>query len=89
MFKGRGEPDVIREFTLAVDTPTVGVIRLLTETRLASSNSEARRLIEQGGVTIDGNRITDPNAAIRLNRWVTVRVGKRNFLKVHRADPTA
>ena len=89
MFKGRGEPDVIREFTLAIDTPTVGVIRLLTETRLASSNSEARRLIEQGGVTIDGNRITDPNAAIRLNRWVTVRVGKRNFLKVHRADPTA
>ncbi|MRR36313.1 tyrosine--tRNA ligase, partial [bacterium] len=89
MFKGRGEPDVIRELTLAIDTPTVGVIRLLTETRLASSNSEARRLIEQGGVTIDGNRITDPNAAIRLNRWVTVRVGKRNFLKVHRADPTA
>jgi tyrosyl-tRNA synthetase len=89
MFKGKGEPDVIPEFTLRLDAPTVGVIRLLTETKLASSNSEARRLIEQGGVTIDGNRITDPNASIRLSRWVTVRVGKRNFLKVHRADATA
>jgi tyrosyl-tRNA synthetase len=88
MFKGKGQPDVIREFTFTMDSPTVGIIRLLTETKLASSNSEARRLIEQGGVTIDGNRITDPNASIRLTRWVTVRVGKRNFLKVHRADAT-
>lgn len=88
MFKGKGEPDVIREFTLSTDTPSVGIIRLLTETKLASSNSEARRLVEQGGVTIDGNRITDPNAQVRLSRWVTVRVGKRNFLKVHRSGAT-
>jgi tyrosyl-tRNA synthetase len=87
IFVKKDLPDEIPEFTIVSDTPTVGILRLLTETKLVSSNSEARRLIDQGGVSIDGNRITDQDAVVRLTKWVIVKVGKRKFLKVHRAEP--
>lgn len=86
VFKKKDLPDEIPECSIAVDTSTIGILRLLTETSLAASNSEARRLIEQGGVTVDGNRITDHTAVIRLTRGVIVKVGKRKFLKVLRAE---
>jgi tyrosyl-tRNA synthetase len=63
----------------------VSILRLLTETGLASSNGEARRLIDQGGVSIDGVRITDSNTTIPLSTGVIVKVGKRKFLKVTKA----
>jgi tyrosyl-tRNA synthetase len=87
IFVKKDLPDEIPEFTIVSDTPAVGILRLLTETKLVSSNSEARRLIDQGGVSIDGNRITDQDAMVRLTKWVIVKVGKRKFLKVHRAEP--
>jgi tyrosyl-tRNA synthetase len=87
IFVKKDLPDEIPEFTIVSDTPTVGILRLLTETKLVSSNSEGRRLIDQGGVSIDGTRITDQDAVVRLTKWVIVKVGKRKFLKVHRAEP--
>jgi tyrosyl-tRNA synthetase len=86
IFKKKDLPDEVPEFAIPLDTPTVGILRLLTETGLAASNSEARRLVEQGGVTVDGNRITEHTATVRLTRAVIVKVGKRKFLKVLKAD---
>jgi len=55
----------------------------ITERGLAKSNSEARRLIKQGAVTIDGKRITDENAQTEFKQGETIiQVGKRRFLKV-------
>jgi tyrosyl-tRNA synthetase len=85
IFVKKDLPDEIPEFTLRVDDGAVGILRLLTDTGLVSSNSEARRLIDQGGVSIDGTRITDPNTTIPLSRSVIVKVGKRKFMKVTRA----
>ena len=63
------------------------VARLLVETELAPSMSEARRLMEQGGVRIDGERVTRTDAEIELaaDRSLLVQVGKRRFLRVRGA----
>jgi tyrosyl-tRNA synthetase len=82
IFVRKDLPDEIPEVTLTPDDGTMGIIRLLTETGLASSNSDARRLIDQGGVSIDGTRIEDQQAMIDLTRGVVVKVGKRKFVRV-------
>jgi tyrosyl-tRNA synthetase len=58
--------------------------RLLVETALAASMAEARRLIEQGGVSVDGERITRVDHEVDLsgNRAALLQVGKRRFLRV-------
>ena len=85
IFVKKDLPDEIPECAIKAEEGGVSILRLLTETRLASSNGEARRLIEQGGVSIDGVRITDSNTTIPLSTGVIVKVGKRKFLKVHKA----
>lgn len=55
---------------------------LLVGTGLAASKGEARRLIEQGGVKINGEKVTSSSAEIDLNGELIVQVGKRNFLKI-------
>jgi len=51
----------------------------MAEAKLAASRSEAIRLIKQGGVTIDGQKIDDFNAPVA--RGVTIKAGKRKYLK--------
>lgn len=56
---------------------------LLVEANLAASKSEARRLIEQGAVEIDGKRFDDPNSIIKISdKEILLQVGKRRFLKI-------
>jgi tyrosyl-tRNA synthetase len=45
------------------------------------SRSEAKRLIEQGGVTIDGKKITDVNSKIKLEKGQVLKIGKRKYIK--------
>ena len=85
IFVKKDLPDEIPECSIRADDGAVGILRLLTETKLASSNGEARRLIDQGGVSVDGVRITDSNTTIPVSKGVIVKVGKRKFLKVHQA----
>ncbi len=75
-------PDVIEEFVLSNGSTETSVVGLLALSKLASSKSEARRLIEQGGVSINGERITDLNAGIPQTREFIIKVGKRKFLKI-------
>ena len=49
---------------------------------MTSSTSEALRLIEQGGVKIDSNKVTDTKLKIKKNSEATYQVGKRKFLKI-------
>lgn len=55
---------------------------LLEFTKLTSSKSEARRMIEQGGVRVDGAVIGDRDAVIRPKDGLVVQVGKRKFIKI-------
>ncbi|MBU6142151.1 tyrosine--tRNA ligase [Patescibacteria group bacterium] len=55
---------------------------LLLETGMAASKSEARRLIEQGGVKLDGERQTEPMRTVALGGEIVLQVGKHKFLKI-------
>jgi tyrosyl-tRNA synthetase len=60
------------------------LVALMTAHALAPSASEARRLIQQGGVSVNDEKITDPNAAfaIEAGTVLIIRVGKRKFIKL-------
>lgn len=62
----------------------VWVVELLRLTGLAKSGSEARRLIQQGGVRWDGEKIEDVNTLLSLDEEHTLQVGKRKFLRVRK-----
>jgi tyrosyl-tRNA synthetase len=47
-------------------------------TQVPPSRSEARRLVEQGGVELDGKKVTDPKAVIDVKDGMILRVGKKN-----------
>ena len=85
IFVKRDVPKEIPECSIVAENGGVGILRLLTETQLVPSKSEARRLIDQGGVSIDGTRISDQNAVIPLSSSVIVRVGKLKFMRVSKA----
>jgi tyrosyl-tRNA synthetase len=68
-------------------TPAGGVAELawaIRQAKLATSTSEARRLVEQGGVDVDGQRVTDPKAKLEPGRDHLVRVGSktRRFARI-------
>jgi tyrosyl-tRNA synthetase len=68
-------PDEIEE--KSVPGPTT-LLKALVETGLVSSNGEGRRLVAQGGVTLDGNRQEDANASLPAGKHL-VKLGKRRF----------
>lgn len=73
-------PDEIEETTMAAGNYNLS--DLLVNTNLASSKKEAKRLIEQGGVKLNSEKVSDTNAEIELKDEILLQVGKRNFLKV-------
>ena len=82
IFRGKQTPDDIEERTLA--SGPWKLPRLLVEVSLAASMAEARRLIEQGGVYVEGERRSQTDFELNLDpdRSILIQVGKRKFLKV-------
>lgn len=62
--------------------PSIWIVNLLTDSGLCQSGGEARRMIKQKAVTVNNEKITDENANIEIGGELTVKVGKRRFLKV-------
>ena len=60
----------------------MGILDFLCATKLFPSKSEARRMVEQGGIQIDGNKITDPKSVVAMASEFMVQKGKKVFLKV-------
>jgi tyrosyl-tRNA synthetase len=56
--------------------------KLLVAAGLAGSNSEARRLIEQGAVTVDGEKLLDSNEELAVRSGMILKVGKRRFARI-------
>lgn len=75
-------PEVRVPRTILKPEGTVWIARLLQATGLASGTREARRLVEQGGVLVDGERIADPDAEIPFRAGMVVQVGRRKFARV-------
>lgn len=82
IFIRKEAPTKVPEQTLTLKDGSITIVQLLSKTRLASSNGEARRLVNQGGVSIDGQKISDPNDVVTPGDGIMVKVGKRKFLRV-------
>jgi tyrosyl-tRNA synthetase len=73
-------PDDIPEYKL--ETDEVKLANLMKDTKLVDSTSEAVRLIKQGAVTINGEKVTDKDYVIKRLEDFILKAGKRKFLKV-------
>jgi len=84
VFARRETPEEVREVRLPSGARPVWVPKLLVTLGLARSNGEARRLIEQGGVYLDGVRLADSSREIPAASSSTclIKVGKRHFVRV-------
>jgi tyrosyl-tRNA synthetase len=77
----KGEtPDEIPVF--ALNKANNGVLDVLNDSGLCSSKSEARRMIEQGGVRVDGDKLEDIEFEFEAGKEYLLQVGKRKFVKV-------
>jgi tyrosyl-tRNA synthetase len=78
----RETPEDVAEVTLSLaGQASLPLAAVLADAKLASSRSEARRLVTQGGVTVNGERASDPQAALAAGEYL-VKVGKRHFAKL-------
>ncbi len=75
-------PADLRRVTVETDGAPIKIANLLKEAGLANSTTAAYRLIEQGGVRIDGEKLTDANLALRPGATHVFQVGKREFAQV-------
>jgi tyrosyl-tRNA synthetase len=85
MFRDKGLPDEIPESDLPGDLVAddgVWLVRALTHVGLASSSSAARRLIREGGVRLDGERVEDEQTRLPRGAEALLQVGKRRYCRV-------
>ena len=85
---GAGNGDSAPTVELTGDDLTDGTLELLTalvKAEMTASRSEARRAVEQGGVTVDGEKVTDVKAMLteeQLKAGVLLKKGKKSFKKL-------
>ena len=77
-----GIPDDLREVTLIAVDAGLGIAQLLKQAGLTPSTSESLRMVEQGGVRLDGEKVTDKALTIAKGTTVVAQVGKRKFARV-------
>ncbi len=82
---------VFSEKESPTNIPTIKIIEekmalseLIAKSKLVDSNSEIRRLIEQGGVEVDDMKITDPKKEITIKNDMVIKIGKRKFVKIQK-----
>lgn len=81
VFGKKEKPTDIEEFVMSGKSP-VALLDAMVASKLADSKSEARRLIQQGGVRVDEARVDDPSTKLSGQKSHLLQVGKRKFLKV-------
>ena len=80
-FQKGAKPKDIETFSISMDDG-IAIGNLLKESGLVQSTSEAMRLVKQGAVKINDEKIDDPKLSIEKNQELLVQVGKRRFLKI-------
>lgn len=81
VFSRREEPEEMLQYRMP-ERGTIWIAKLLAEAGLARSTSEARRLLKQGAVSIDGERVADEDLRLEVKSPLVVKVGKKRFLKL-------
>ncbi len=82
-FRGGAMPEDIPEKTLDTGGEGIGIATALTQCGLTSSNSDAFRMVKQGGVRIDGEKVSDRSLQLEAGFEGILQVGKRKFCKAH------
>jgi tyrosyl-tRNA synthetase len=82
IFINKGIPDDIPEIKIL--EKEINILDLITKVDFAPTKSEARRLVIQGGVTINDKKITDFKKDIAIEDEMILKVGKRKFIKIHK-----
>ena len=77
-----GIPDEVPEISISIDAATIGIAQLLKLAGLVESTSEAYRAIEQGGVKLNSEKVTDKHLSLNKGVTVVAQVGKRKFAKI-------
>jgi tyrosyl-tRNA synthetase len=82
VFRGREAPDQVEECEFALAGATsIPLAKLLADTHLVTSKSEGQRLIAQGGVSVNGERVSDRQLALGAGEFL-VKAGKRKFVRL-------
>ena len=81
-FRQGAMPEDMAEVTLSTAGQAMAIAQVLKASGLTASTSEALRMIEQGGVRIDGERVADKALRLDARRTVVLQVGKRKFARV-------
>lgn len=84
IFAGGGNSDDMPSTTIAAADLTdgkIGILTLLVKCRLCPSNGEARRLVTQNGIAVNGEKFTDPKGLVDLSEPVVIKKGKKIFHK--------
>jgi tyrosyl-tRNA synthetase len=89
LFRRKEVPDEMPEFSLSADDPELGaqegqvsVSRLLVRAGLVSSNADAQRQIQQGAVSVNGEKVADRMARVAATGELVLQRGKRHFARV-------
>ncbi|MCY9588499.1 tyrosine--tRNA ligase [Paenibacillus chitinolyticus] len=85
VFQQRALPDDIEEVELAageLEDGGIRLVKLLVTLGLQATNGEAKRSIQQGGVRLNEEKVTDPNASVEVKDGDILQVGKRKFAKI-------
>lgn len=77
-----GIPDDVPETRVDIGSQSIGIASLLKQIGLVESTSEALRAIDQGGVRIDGEKVSDKNLQLAKGTTFVAQVGKRKFAKI-------
>ncbi len=77
-----GIPEDVPQVELIIDGESIGIAQLLKQAGLTPSTSEANRMIEQGGVKIDGEKVDDKALVLRKGKTLVAQVGKRKFARI-------
>jgi tyrosyl-tRNA synthetase len=81
-FKQGALPEDIPDFQVAAEGGTVGLVQILKQTGLTASTSEGMRMIGQGGVRVDGEKIADKSLQLPRGTTAILQVGKRKFARI-------
>lgn len=81
-FSKNAIPDEMPEYTIATENGELPIGHVLREAELVSSTSEAMRMIKQGGVKIDGEKVVDTKLVCNAGTTAVYQVGKRKFARI-------
>lgn len=85
IFSGKGDSENMKAVNISKKdfANGIGVLELMTKIGITTSNGEARRLIAQGGLSVDDRKLSDPNEIIKADGSIVVKKGKKVHLKVN------